>query len=117
MTTVLVVEDSADQADLLRANFERSGCTVTLVSTGEDALASCAEARPDIMVIDLVLPGMQGSELTSLVRERYPQTAIVITSVLDTARFPIADGVLPKPFTKAHVRRVLGELQLTGAAP
>lgn len=88
---------------------------MTVVSTGEEALGVCANEAPDIIVIDLVLPGMHGSQLAALVRESYPPAAIIITSVLDAADFPRADAVLPKPFTGSQVRQVLAELQLARA--
>ncbi|MFM9878037.1 MAG: response regulator [Rhodoglobus sp.] len=107
---VLVVEDSADQAGLLRQYFEKAGCTVRVVTTGEDALAASADLLPDLAVIDLVLPGMDGWELVTRFRSELPGCAIVVTSVLDTADFPEADGILPKPFTGAQVRKVLADL-------
>ncbi|MDQ1556018.1 MAG: hypothetical protein QOI02_1020, partial [Actinomycetota bacterium] len=55
---VLVVEDSPDQLDLLRTNFERAGCRVTAVPTAEAAISAYTDSVPDLAVIDLVLPGM-----------------------------------------------------------
>ena len=104
---VLVVEDSEDQAELLRQNFERAGCLVTTVTTAEDAITSYRSEAPDLAVIDLVLPGMGGRELVLHLRSELPDCRIVITSVLDASEFPAADGILPKPFTGAQVRAVL----------
>lgn len=107
---VLVVEDSADQAGLLRQYFEKAGCAVRVVTTGEDALAASADLLPDLAVVDLVLPGMDGWELVTRFRAEVPGCAIVVTSVLDAADFPQADAFLPKPFTGAQVRTVLADL-------
>ncbi|MEO8095124.1 MAG: response regulator [Pseudolysinimonas sp.] len=111
---VLVVEDSEDQAELLRQNFERAGCLVTTVTTAEDAIESYRSEAPALAVIDLVLPGMGGRELALHLREELPQCKIVITSVLDSSEFPAADGILPKPFTGAQVRAVLAQTGLVG---
>lgn len=116
LSQVLVVEDSDDQAGLLRQYFEKAGCTVRVVTTGEDALAVSADLPPDLAVIDLVLPGMGGWELISRFRTDVPECVIVVTSVLDAADFPDADASLPKPFTGAQVRQVLANLEIVGDA-
>lgn len=107
MIRVLVVEDSADQAGLLRQYFERAGCVVTTVENAEGAIASYQLQSPDLAVVDLVLPGMGGWELIERLKSDCPETAIAVTSVLDQSDFPSADAILPKPFTGAQVRGVL----------
>lgn len=104
---VLVVEDSADQAGLLREYFERAGCSVTTVVNAEDAIAAYLESVPDLAVIDLVLPGMDGWQLIRRIKADLPDCAVAVTSVLDASDFPEAEAILPKPFTGAQVRQVL----------
>ena len=104
---ILVVEDSEDQAGLLRRYFERAGCHVTVVSSAEDAIMAYELEHHDLAVIDLQLPGMDGWQLASKLKSERPACAIAITSVLDSADFPISDAMLPKPFTGAQVRQVL----------
>lgn len=104
---ILVVEDSEDQGGLLRRYFERAGCAVTLVGSAEEAIAAYELEYHDLAVIDLQLPGMDGWHLAAKLQFERPACAIAITSVLDTADFPIADAMLPKPFTGAQVRQVL----------
>jgi len=58
-------------------------------------------------VIDLVLPGMTGWELTDCLRAEYPECVVVITSVLEISQYPDSQANLPKPFTGAQVRKVL----------
>ena len=105
--SVLVVDDSADQQLLMRTHFEKAGCVVTVASSAEEALIFCATHSPELMVIDLVLPGMTGWELAKHVRSLHPDCPIAITSVLREARYPDADAFLPKPFSRASVRTVL----------
>jgi CheY-like chemotaxis protein len=104
---ILVVEDSEDQAGLLRRYFEKAGCDVTVVESAEDAISAYELERHDLAVIDLQLPGMDGWQLASKLKSERPACAIAITSVLDESDFPIADATLPKPFTGAQVRQVL----------
>jgi CheY-like chemotaxis protein len=105
--TVLVVDDSDDQRALLRRYFERAGCVVTTVKNAEDAIASYTSATPDLAVIDLVLPGMSGWELTERLRLECPDCVIAVTSVLDESTYPPTEAMLPKPFTGAQIRTVL----------
>ena len=107
LVRVLVVEDSADQADLLRRYFEKAGCQVTTVESAEDAIAAYEAEVHDLAVVDLQLPGMDGWQLSIKLRTDRPGCAIAITSVLDTADFPEADASLPKPFTGQQIRDVL----------
>jgi len=104
---VLVVEDSEEQAGLLRKHLERAGCTVTTVESGEDAIAAYRVDSPELAIIDLVLPGMSGGELVVTLRSDLPSCKIAITSVLDASDFPVADAILPKPFTGAQVLALL----------
>lgn len=104
---VLVVEDNADQRDLLRLNFERAGCTALLADSAEAAIVTYRQNPPDLAVIDLILPGMDGTTLIEQLRRDSSGCAIVVTSVLDPTDFPHSDGILPKPFTRAQVEHVL----------
>lgn len=106
---VLVVEDNADQRDLLRLNFERAGCTVLLADTAEAAIIAYRENAPDMAVIDLILPGMDGTTLIERMKLDSPSCALVVTSVLDPTDFPSSDGILPKPFTRAQIEQLLAD--------
>lgn len=108
---VLVVEDSDDQRVLLGRQFAKAGGTVRLAATGDEALAIVDGFPPDIVVIDLIMPGTDGWQLTTRMREVAPQASIVISSVLDAHDYPAADAVLPKPFTGEQVRRLVERLR------
>jgi CheY-like chemotaxis protein len=110
-TKVLVVDDSDDQRDLLSRYLERAGCDVVSVGSAEDAIIAYELSNPDLAFIDLVLPGMTGWALAERLRADMPLCAIAITSVLDAADDPAAQAILPKPFTRAEVRRVLRDTQ------
>ncbi|MES2172112.1 MAG: response regulator [Actinomycetota bacterium] len=104
---ILVVDDSEDQRTLLTRYFERAGCDVVAVGSAEEAILAYSRQTPDLAVIDLMLPGISGWDLTAKLKAERPECAIAITSVLDTADYPEAEAALPKPFTGAQVRRVL----------
>jgi CheY-like chemotaxis protein len=106
---VLVVEDSDDQRDLLRAYFEKAGCAVTTAKNAEEAIPAYGDTVPELAVVDLVLPGMDGWALVEKLRSEVPDCAIAVTSVLDSRKYPDADAILPKPFTRAQILQVLEE--------
>jgi CheY-like chemotaxis protein len=107
---VLVVDDSEDQRLLLRTYLERAGCTVQVAATAEEAIASYRDVVPDLAIIDLVLPGMDGWELADRMRKCLPQCPQAITSVLNVEDFPPSEAFLPKPVTGAAIRQVLHDL-------
>jgi CheY-like chemotaxis protein len=104
---VLVVDDSEDQRMLLKRYFERAGCDVVLAGNAEEAVVQYDSAAPDLAIIDLILPGMDGWELTARLKVARPDCVIAITSVLDAKDYPASDAILPKPFTGAQIRRIL----------
>lgn len=114
---VLVVEDSEDQRDLLRAYFEKAGCDVTTVKNAEEAIPVYTASVPELAVVDLVLPGMDGWALVEKLRVDIPECAIAVTSVLDERKYPESQAVLPKPFTRAQVLTVLAECVPRWVAP
>lgn len=105
--TVLIVDDEPDQLGLLTAYLTRAGCTVIALSTAEQALALAPEIPLDLMLLDLLLPRIDGWELTKRLRALFPSCPIAITSILDPEHYPRADAVLPKPVTKAQIHHLL----------
>jgi two-component system response regulator YesN len=80
---ILIAEDEEISRLALRRICERSGCPVEVaaeVSTGRQVLEAIELARPDIILMDVVMPGMDGLAAARAVRERYPATRIVIVS-------------------------------------
>jgi CheY-like chemotaxis protein len=104
---VLVVEDSEDQRDLLRTYLEKAGCVVVAVKNAEEAIPAYQESEPELAIVDLVLPGMDGWELVERLRADVPDCAVAVTSVLDSRKYPQSQAILPKPFTRAQILDVL----------
>ena len=114
---ILVVEDSDDQRDLLRAYFEKAGCAVVTVKNAEEAIPAYGQTEPELAVVDLVLPGMDGWALVERLRSDVPDCAIAVTSVLDARKYPAAQAILPKPFTRAEVLQALKDCVPRWRAP
>jgi two-component system phosphate regulon response regulator PhoB len=88
---ILVVDDEEDILELVRYNLAKDGYEVALAATGEEALAAMAAHPPDLLVLDLMLPGLDGLEVCRRVRSD-PRTAPVCIVML-TAKGQEADIV------------------------
>jgi len=120
VATALVVEDDGDLLALLGKHLERLGCVPTLVKTGRAGLDAIAKAPPDLAIVDILLPDMDGHEVIQALRALEDHHCkIVTTSVLDPQDIgEDSDAVLPKPFGRTDVDRVLlpllAELRTSG---
>ena len=105
---ILVVEDEPRLRALLRLYLEREGYEVTDAGDGRSALASYEEAGADLVILDLMLPGMQGETVLEALREQ-GDVPILITSAKRTDADRIAglrmgaDDYLAKPFNPHEV--------------
>ena len=66
--TILVVEDEEDIRELLKYNLEKEGYQVFGAATGEEALQAVRDRRPDLILLDLMLPGIDGLEVCRRIR-------------------------------------------------
>ena len=78
---MLVVDDVADTRRLMRRVLERAGIRVSEAATGEDAIEAIASEHPDLVVLDLRLPGISGFDVARWVRAN-PDGAIARTVLL-----------------------------------
>jgi two-component system, OmpR family, alkaline phosphatase synthesis response regulator PhoP len=90
-TKVLVVDDEHDILELIRFNLEREGFNVITVDSGEAALAQATRLRPDVVVLDLMLPGLDGIEVCRRLKENELTREIPVLML--TARTEDADIV------------------------
>ncbi len=105
--TVLVVDDEPDQLGLITAFLNREGCTVIAAASGEHALSLPLDLTVDLMILDLLLPGVDGWQLAAELKTRFPGCPVAITSVLDVQDYPSAEESLPKPVTRAQIAAIL----------
>jgi DNA-binding response OmpR family regulator len=121
---VLVVDDDPTVADVVRTYLERAGLEVELAADGVSALAAAARTRPDLVVLDLMLPGLSGLEVCSRLRGTRPDLPIVMLTALGEESDRVvgleqgADDYLVKPFSPRElVLRVQSVLRRSGAVP
>ena len=122
--TVLIVEDDTRIANWVKVYFERAGFSAEVAHDGETGLTLARELEPDLMILDLMLPRLDGVELCRILRRESDVPIIMLTareahteriSGLDSG----ADDYIVKPFdpdeviARAHavLRRVKGKVQ------
>ncbi len=122
MATVLVVEDEMEIARVVRDYLANAGFDVIVVGDGDSALASMRSAHPDLLVLDLGLPGRDGLDVAREVR-RWSSTPIVMLTARGDESDRIvglelgADDYVVKPFSpKELVARVRAVLRRTRTA-
>lgn len=122
MTRVLVIDDEPQIRRALRAGLERNGFSVLLAENGDQGLDAAAEHPPDLVVLDLAMPGTDGFEVCRQLRE-WSQVPIIVLSVREGERDKIdaltlgADDYLTKPFSLDElIARIRAILRRTGAA-
>jgi DNA-binding response OmpR family regulator len=124
MKTILVVDDEPKIADLARDYLEHAGFSVRTAGDGETALLAVRRDRPDLVVLDLGLPGLDGLDVTRAIRRDSNLPVIMLTARDDELDKLLglelgADDYLTKPFSPrelvARVRAVLRRVDAAGA--
>jgi DNA-binding response OmpR family regulator len=106
---ILVAEDQPDIRDLLVLNLRNAGYAVQAVADGPAALASQAETASDLLILDLMMPGLDGLEVCKALRARGRSTPILMLTAKSTeldrvlGLEPGADDYLTKPFSLAEL--------------
>ena len=126
--TILVVDDEQEIVRVLRHSLSAQGYMVLVATSGEEAMEVVSQRRPDLLLLDLLLPGMSGLEVCRMVRES-SNVPIIVLSVKDSERDKVealdlgADDYVAKPF---GINEVLARIRVAlrrvarprnGAAP
>lgn len=120
MSRILIVEDEVSFSDPLSYLLRKEGYDVAVAETGPDGLAEFDKNGADLVLLDLMLPGMDGYEVAARLRASGRDTAIIMVTALDTERDKVrgldagADDYITKPFSmeellarvRANLRRV-----------
>ncbi len=111
----LVIEDHEDISTLFCMVLEEAGFQTEIIGSGDEAVTRLADVVPDVVILDLHLPGVQGDAILHQIRadERMAETrVIVITAYTVLARTlqDEADLVLIKPISLNLLRRLVGRL-------
>lgn len=125
MKTVLVVEDEPTLVATLRYNLERDGHLVLTASDGDAALSIARAQKPDLIVLDLMLPGMSGLEVTRILRRETGVPILMLTARAEETDKVVglelgADDYVTKPFSMrellARVRALLRRAEMPPGA-
>lgn len=111
--TILIVDDEEDVLDLLQLVFETSGFLVRRASTGKSAVSSAYEEPPDVVLLDVMMPEMDGWQVLRTLKgdERTRRIPVVMLSARAERRDKMiglqegAEGYIAKPFSPAEVVR------------
>lgn len=102
--TILVVDDQEDVVEVIRRGLVEAGHTVVAAPSGEEGLERASIDSFDVIVLDVILPGMSGFDVARALRDRGVTTPILMLTARDDEDDVIeglqqgADGYLPKPF-------------------
>src|SRR3954468_7141815 len=124
--SILVAEDQTDIRDLLVMNLRSAGYDVSAVADGPSALASQAERASDLLILDLMMPGLDGLEVTKALRAKGRSAPILMLTAKSTELDRVlglelgADDYLTKPFSMlelaARVKGVFRRAEQLAAA-
>jgi DNA-binding response OmpR family regulator len=122
---ILTIEDEADIANLIKLYLEKEGYRVTHISDGANGLSEVFRLKPNLLILDLMLPGMDGLEICKKVREK-AETRTIPVLMLTAKGEEVdkiiglelgADDYLTKPFSPRELTaRVKALLRRTGPA-
>ncbi len=123
---ILVADDDALMRRSIRVNLEEAGYAVQTAATGEEAVAQVLAGSPDLVLLDIGLPGMDGLEALRTIRQEAPATPVIFVTARRRELDEIvglelgADDYITKPFDMdvllAHIRAVLRRVSPPGAA-
>lgn len=129
MATILVVEDDVALCDLLRSHLEAEGYTVFQVFDGQSALIAVEQHHPDLIILDWMLPGLDGLAVCRRLRQKYLTPIVMLTARTEEVDQVLglevgADDYISKPFSirqvlakvRAILRRIELDSQLLGRA-
>jgi DNA-binding response OmpR family regulator len=124
MASVLIVEDEPELVRVLRSYLEQAGFTVVVAYRGDTGLSTWEQKRPDLVILDLNLPGMDGLDVARAIRRKADTPIIMLTARVEETDQLIglelgADDYILKPFSPrlvvARVRALLRRVE--GGAP
>ena len=127
MSSILLIEDNRDYAATLGLNLEREGYDVSIAGTGVEGLEKAKATRPDLIILDLMLPTMNGFTLLQRLRDEGHLTPVLIMTALGTEEEKLrgfglgADDYVVKPCglleILARVRALLKRASANGVEP
>ena len=80
MAKILVVDDDPDFVEAMRLTLERNGYTVVSAADGDEGLVKVRSERPDLVILDVIMPGMGGMETFEAIKARNPDVKVILSS-------------------------------------
>lgn len=123
MATILVIEDEPELVKVLRSYLEQAGFSVLTAARGDTGLSTWEHKRPDLVLLDLNLPGMDGLDVAREIRRKSETPIIMLTARVEEIDQLIglelgADDYIPKPFSpRLVVARVRALLRRAASTP
>ena len=115
--SITYVEDNRDLREALSELLAGPGRAVVAFATGEAALAACEACAPDLLVTDISLPGMSGTDLARILVAKNPAQWVALCSGYDYGLHVATLGQnvrsLPKPFEFEQLEALISEIQAT----
>jgi len=122
--SVLVVDDEPNIRELVQVALQFHGCAVTTAATGKDALRQAETERPDLILLDVVLPDLDGFEVCRRLRSGGNEVPVIFLTARDTSSDTVTglalggDDYVTKPFSvESLVARVRAVLRRVSRAP
>jgi CheY-like chemotaxis protein len=129
MAKIIVIDDEEDIRTVLKQVLERAGYDVAVAESGREGLEMLQKEGADLVIIDVIMPGMDGVALTREIREKFRDTRILVisgggnvaprsyepgaistTAFLSSAKNAGADKTMTKPFDRKDLMRIITEL-------
>jgi DNA-binding NtrC family response regulator len=110
---ILVVDDELTVCKSIRKVLVREDCEVDMALSGEEALRKETDEPYDVMIVDLMMPGLSGMDLLKLLKARNPKARIIMVTGYPTMRNTLqamqlgAMDFLPKPFLPTTLRNLV----------
>jgi two-component system, chemotaxis family, response regulator PixH len=118
MSTALIIEDSLTEAEIISSCLRNGGISVLMVKSGEEAIVRLTETAPDIIILDVVLPGCSGFELcrTLKAEDKTSRIPIIMCSTKNSEMDKFwgmkqgADAYIPKPINQVEFMKAVRDL-------
>lgn len=107
---ILVIDDDASLRRVVEYNLQEAGYRVQSAAGGEEGLQQFAEETPDLVITDMKMPGMDGMQLLKLIKERSPETLVIMITAFGTVDVAVeamkagAYDYITKPFNRDELR-------------
>ena len=124
MVRLLVVDDESEICEFLKSFFEERNYQVVVANSGEQALERMKQEKPQVVLLDIKMPGMDGVQTLKEIKNKYPKAKVIMVTAIET-RDKIeeclrlgADNYITKPLSLEYLEKDVRDkiAQLTQAA-